>query len=68
MPEGPDSRMPEAWPVLIKQWLIANGTYNPDGTVNMQTAEKVGWVQKWREADEESRVQAAAKRARSDRY
>jgi hypothetical protein len=29
--------------------LIANGTYNADGTVNMATAERMGWAKVWRE-------------------
>jgi hypothetical protein len=68
MPDGPDSRMPEAFPALVKQWLIANGTYNPDGSVNMQTAERVGWAQRWRDTEEAVRAQAASKRARADIY
>ena len=33
-----------------KQLLIQNGTYNPDGTINMETAKRLGWDRKW--ADE----------------
>jgi hypothetical protein len=57
--------MPEGWRPWLKQRMIANGIYNPDGTVNMETAERVGWVAKWREAEEQSKAQAAAKLARS---
>jgi hypothetical protein len=32
-----------------KSRLIANGTYNADGTVNMNTAERMGWAKPWRE-------------------
>jgi hypothetical protein len=38
--------------------LIANGTFNADGTVNMETAERLGWAKAWRE-------RGAAARARS---
>ncbi len=30
-----------------KQELIANGTYNADGTVNLMTAHRLGWDQLW---------------------
>jgi hypothetical protein len=31
-----------------KQLLIQNGTYNPDGTVNMETAQRLGWDKNWK--------------------
>ena len=31
-----------------KSRLIANGTYNADGTVNMDTAKRLGWTEKWK--------------------
>jgi hypothetical protein len=49
MPASPDDRMPEGLAEDIKQRLIANGTYNPDGTVNMDTARRVGWTTIWEE-------------------
>jgi hypothetical protein len=36
--------------------LISNGTYNSDGTVNMETARKLGWIQIW--ADREDTLPA----------
>jgi hypothetical protein len=30
-----------------KRSLIANGTYKPDGTVNMETARRLGWDKRW---------------------
>jgi hypothetical protein len=68
LPQTPDGRMPDAWPEQTKQRLIANGTYNKDGTINMDTAERVGWAQKWREAEEASAQSARARTesARSD--
>jgi hypothetical protein len=57
-PRSPDDRMPAAWPEHVKQRLIANGTYNADGTVNMTTAERVGWAENWRKAEEKARSEA----------
>jgi hypothetical protein len=30
-----------------KEMLISNGTYQPDGTVNMETARRLGWDKEW---------------------
>lgn len=38
--------------------LISNGTYREDGTVNMETAERMGWTKTW--ADREAEKTAAA--------
>jgi hypothetical protein len=62
VPQTPDGKMQSAWPEYIKQRLIANGTYNQDGTINMGTAERVGWARIWRER-EEAAMAAAAKAA-----
>jgi hypothetical protein len=43
-PAGLASYTPE-----IQQRLIANGTYNPDGSINMNTAERLGWTKIWEE-------------------
>ncbi len=32
-----------SYPAEIQQRLIANGTYNADGSVNMETARRLGW-------------------------
>jgi hypothetical protein len=53
-----ESRMQDTLSAEAKRRLIANGTYNADGTVNMATAERVGWAKAWRDHDAE-----AAKRA-----
>ena len=37
---------------------MGNRTYNADGTVNMATAERMGWAKEWRDRETE-----AAKRA-----
>jgi hypothetical protein len=59
-PHSPDERMPAYLTGEAKQRLIANGTYHSDGTVNMQTAERLGWAQKWRE-EEQLRQQAISR-------
>jgi hypothetical protein len=58
MPWSADARMPEAFSPEQKRRLIANGTYRPDGTVNMETAERLGWAKIW--ADRETQARAAA--------
>ena len=45
--------------------LIANGTYNPDGTVNQATAERLGWTKLW--ADREAEARAFAQKAAAER-
>ncbi len=45
------SKMPEGWTEWAKQRLIQNGTYNPDGTINMRTAERLGWTKLWAPRD-----------------
>jgi hypothetical protein len=47
MPESPDSRMPLYLTDGQKEMLISNGTYKPDGTVNMETARRLGWDKEW---------------------
>jgi hypothetical protein len=54
-PRSPDDRMIPSLADGEKARLIANGTYNLDGTVNMQTAERLGWAAAWRAREEPSR-------------
>jgi len=70
MPESPDQKLPRYFSEEQKRRLIANGTYNADGTVNMATAERVGWTKIWAERDalhaaavEEARKQAVQRRS-----
>jgi hypothetical protein len=56
-PWGPKAVMQASLPEKVKRRLVANGTYNTDGTVNMSTAERLGWAQKWR--DDEAKAKAA---------
>ena len=61
MPLSPTDRMP-ALSAELKARLVANGTYNEDGTVNMGTAEKMGWTKIWQEKAEATAKSAAAHR------
>lgn len=47
VPDSPQARLPAHFSDEHKARLIANGTYNPDGTVNMKTAVQLGWDQYW---------------------
>jgi hypothetical protein len=62
VPDSPDAKMPASYSADERRRLIENGTYNSDGTVNMQTAERVGWAQQWRD-EEKARQDAAARTA-----
>lgn len=62
VPDGPDSRMPAGLSAELKGRLVANGTYNSDGTVNTKTAERLGWTKVWQDrADQVARASAAHK-------
>jgi hypothetical protein len=60
-PERADESIPAYLTSEARKSLIANGTYNADGTVNLNTAERLGWAQKWR--DREAAAQKAAEEA-----
>ena len=47
MPQSADEPMPAYLTAEAKRRLIANGTYHPDGTPNMETATALGWVKVW---------------------
>ncbi len=64
MPESATERMPLSLTEEARRRLIANGTYNPDGTVNMDTAERLGWTKMWAEREERARAAAAASAAK----
>jgi len=65
MPLSAEARMPDYLTEEAKRRLIANGTYNADGTVNMETAERAGWTKIW--ADREAAAQEAARKAAATR-
>ncbi len=48
-PRSADARMPEWLSPAQKKVLIQNGTYRPDGTVNMETARRLRWDSVWAE-------------------
>ena len=57
VPESPDERLPRYLPAAIQQRLISNGTYTADGTVNMDTARRLGWDKVWAERSDLLRSQ-----------
>ena len=63
VPEGPDARIPGAFSAEQRRRLIATGVYNEDGTVNLETAERLGWAKAWRDREEQAQAAAAAFRA-----
>ncbi len=57
VPKSSGAKLPKYLSDEERGRLIANGTYNTDGTVNMETAERLGWTRTW--ADREGQVAAA---------
>lgn len=51
MPRSAESTMPLYLTEGQKQLLIGNGTYSADGTVNLETARRLGWDRVWAERD-----------------
>jgi hypothetical protein len=49
-PRSADERIPGWLSPRQKAVLIQNGTYNIDGTVNMETARRLGWDARWKES------------------
>jgi hypothetical protein len=47
MPESASAKVPLYLTDGQKEMLISNGTYRPDGTVNMETARRLGWDKEW---------------------
>jgi hypothetical protein len=47
MPLSAEDSMPGYLTEEAKRRLIANGTYNADGTVNRATADRIGWTRAW---------------------
>ena len=48
-PRSADSRLPEWLSPEQKRRLIQNGTYREDGSVNVETARRLGWDRVWME-------------------
>lgn len=51
MPRTPDATLPAYLSAEQKRRLIQNGTYREDGTVNMETARRLGWDRVWAERE-----------------
>src|SRR5262249_30807775 len=47
VPRSPDERIPSYLTDEARARLIANGTYNANGTVNLGTASRLGWDSSW---------------------
>jgi len=60
VPSSADARM-DPWPPQIQKQLVDLGIYFSDGRVNMATADRMGWSQKWHE--DEARAKAAQEAA-----
>ncbi len=65
MPESPRQKLPASFSDEQKRRLVANGTYNADGTVNMTTAERVGWTKIWEDREAQARAAAAVEAQRT---
>jgi hypothetical protein len=50
------------WPEAHRRLLIQNGTLKPDGTVNMETAQRLGWDLQWKKEIERQVSEQAADR------
>jgi hypothetical protein len=47
VPESATVRLPESLPAAAKRNLVTNGTYNADGAVNLETAQRLEWPRIW---------------------
>ncbi|MEO8348428.1 MAG: hypothetical protein ABI610_05905, partial [Acidobacteriota bacterium] len=63
MPESADGKLPAYFGPEERRRLISNGTYSADGTVNMETAERVGWTRIWAERSEKEEAALARSKA-----
>ena len=61
VPRSPGDTMQPFLTQEARRRLIANGTYNADGTVNMETAERLGWAKAWRENGVKTRAAPLAR-------
>ncbi len=55
-PGKPNAEIPAMLTDAEKRSLISNGTYNEDGTVNLETARILGWDRYWRRPAEEAKA------------
>ena len=47
VPQSVDAKLPAVLAERQKRVLIENGTYNADGTANLETARRLGWDRMW---------------------
>jgi hypothetical protein len=47
VPDGPDDKHFAFYPPESQKRLVATGIYNADGTVNLETAKRLGWDRNW---------------------
>lgn len=47
-PQSLDAKIPAHLTPVQREYLISNGTYNADGTVNLETARALGWDKSWK--------------------
>jgi hypothetical protein len=48
LPRSADARLPAYLSGEQKRRLVANGTYNRDGSANVETARRLGWDREWK--------------------
>jgi hypothetical protein len=49
IPDGPDDKSFAQFAPEVQRRLVATGIYNADGTVNLETAKRLGWDKRWPE-------------------
>ncbi len=67
VPEGAEVKMPRGMPAHVEKRLLDLGIYKADHSPNMETAERLGWAQKWRGEVERVEREVAEKRAARER-
>jgi hypothetical protein len=66
-PQSAADRMPGYLTEEAKRRLVANGTYNENGSVNLETAERLGWTERWAESDRRASTRSSVEtRDRTD--
>jgi hypothetical protein len=64
-PLSADDRLENVYGKENRRRLLENGTFNPDGSVNLSTAERLGWAQQWKERDDAAAAASEAARTRA---
>jgi hypothetical protein len=66
VPMSADDRLENVYGEENRRRLVANGTFNEDGSVNLPTAERLGWAQQWREREAAERKASEAAAASTE--